>query len=430
MNDPALASAIIKKDPIGILEYGDVDSLTTDQAKILLDSIYLLAENNPRFYNFYNKDTYYIRAFATPTLLSLIQKILNQPDIPFSFRVFLVDVIKVNQLPKDFIEILKRLVNDPSIEFAIRKSAGEALAIQEQVIDWRNIYLHLSKLADESSIRLAIELLGDTGYDKANDELIASLAISHLEMSDHIVGPLWFLQENLPKEQIENVLNFFVSRIERMAIASDSEIKNEAKNFACHLILRFLENYDISAEKLLNWLEPFHNTFGYHDEYINKLAEYFRQNHDLRHSIQYLVLLKRPSEKDIWQKSYLLLYCSKGLSLTPEDIISLLKKLYEEDQNDLRWKELVQLTHHDGKIGQDVREVALLFTINDPNNKNWLNQIAIRQQADWEIQDLKRKKQIEEKKLVSRSEQRSFYLQNIERLRQGEYGVIIKVSIQ
>ncbi len=159
----------------------------------------------------------------------------------------------------------------------------------------------------------------------------------------------------------------------------------------------FLENYDISAEKLLNWLEPFHNTFGYHDEYINKLAEYFRQNHDLRHSIQYLVLLKRPSEKDIWQKSYLLLYCSKGLSLTPEDIISLLKKLYEEDQNDLRWKELVQLTHHDGKIGQDVRKVALLFTINDPNNKNWLNQIAIRQQADWEIQDLKRKKQIEEK---------------------------------
>src|SRR5690606_14869451 len=96
MNDPALASAIIKKDPIGILEYGDVDSLTTDQAKILLDSIYLLAENNPRFYNFHNKDNYYIRAFATPTLLSLIQKILSQSDIPFSFRVFLVDVIKGN----------------------------------------------------------------------------------------------------------------------------------------------------------------------------------------------------------------------------------------------------------------------------------------------------------------------------------------------
>ena len=74
----------------------------------------------------------------------------------------------------------------------------------------------------------------------------------------------------------------------------DSEIKNEAKNFACHLILRFLENYDISAEKLLNWLEPFHNTFGYHDEYINKLENYFRKNHDLRHAIQYLVLLKRP----------------------------------------------------------------------------------------------------------------------------------------
>ncbi|MDM1273099.1 NACHT domain-containing protein [Acinetobacter indicus] len=426
MNDPALASAIIKKDPIGILEYGDVDSLTTDQAKILLDSIYLLAENNPRFYNFHNKDTYYIRAFATPTLLSLIQKILSQPDIPFSFRVFLVDVIKGNQLPKDFIEILKQLVNDPNIEFAIRKSVGEALAIQEQVIDWDNIYLHLSTLADESSIRLAIELLEDTGYDKANDELIASLAISHLEMSDHILGPLWFLQENLPKEQIENVLNFFVSRIERMAISSDSEIKNEAKNFACHLILRFLENYDISAEKLLNWLEPFHNTFGYHDEYINKLAKYFRNNHDLRHAIQYLALLKRPSENNIRLKNLLLHRCSHGLSVTPEDVIQLLERLYVENQNDLRWKELVQLAYYDGEIGQDVREAALPFTNKDQNTKNWLNQIAIRQLADWEIQDLKRKKQIEEKKLVSRSEQRAFYLQNIERLRQGEYGVIIK----
>lgn len=426
MNDPALASAIIKKDPIGILEYGDVDSLTTDQAKILLDSIYLLAENNPRFYNFHNKDTYYIQAFATPTLLLLIQKILSQPGMPFSFRVFLVDVIKRNHLPKDFIEILKQFVKDPNIEFSIRKSAGEALAIQEQVIDWRSIYIHISNLGDESSIRLAIELLEDTGYDKANDELIATLAISHLEMSNHIVGPLWFLQENLPKEQIENVLNFFVSRIEMMDISSDSEIKNEAKNFACHLILRFLENYDISAEKLLNWLEPFHNTFGYNDEYINKLANYFRKNHDLRHAIQYLVLLKRPSEKNIWQKNHLLHYCSKGLAVTSEDIIVLLKMLYTENKNDLRWKALVQLAHHDGEIGQDVREAALPFTNKDQNAKNWLNQIATRQLADWEIQDLKQKNQIEEKKLVSRSEQRSFYLQNIERLRQGEYGVIIK----
>lgn len=426
MNDSALASAIIKKDPIGILEYGDVDSLTMDQAKILLDSIYRLAENNPRFYNFHNKDTYYIRAFATPTLLTLIQKILNQTDIPFSFRVFLVDVIKGNQLPKDFIEILKRLVNDPNIEFAIRKSAGEALAIQKQVIDWCKIYFHLSKLGDDSSVRLAIELLEDTGYNKANDELIASLAISHLEMSDHIVGPLWFLQENLPKEQIENVLNFFVSRIERMAISSDSEIKNEAKNFACHLILRFLENYDISAEKLLNWLEPFHNTFGYHDEYINKLAKYFRKNHDLRHAIQYLVLLKRPSENNIRLKALLLHRCSHGLSVTPEDIIQLLERLYLENQNDLRWKELVQLAYHDGKTGQDVRETATPFTNKDQNAKNWLNQIATRQLADWEIHDLKRKEQIEGKKSVSRLEQRSFYLQNIERLRHGEYGVILK----
>lgn len=378
MNDPALASAILEKDPIGILEYGDVDSLTTDQAKILLHSIYLLAENNPRFYNFHNKDTYYIRAFATPTLLSLIQKIISQPYTPFSFRVFLVDVIKRNQLPEDFIEILKQLVKDPDIEFAIRKSVGEALAIQKQVIDWPNIYFHLFNLGDESSIRLAIELLEYIGYEKINNELIAHLAISHLEMSYRIIGPLWYFKKKLPKEQIENVLNFFINRIKMMAISGNSEIKNEAKNFACHLILRFLENYDTSTEKLLNWLEPFNNTFGYEDESTKELSEFFLKNNDLRHAIQYLVLLKRPSEKNIWQNKNLLYYCSKGLSVTSEDIIVLLKRLYTENKNDLRWKELVESAHHNGEIGQDMREAALPFTNKDQNAKNWLNQIATR----------------------------------------------------
>ncbi|ENX07195.1 NACHT domain-containing protein [Acinetobacter courvalinii] len=426
MNDPTLAPAIIKKDPIGILEYGDVDNLTIDQAKILLDNIYHLAENNPRFYNFHNKDQYYIRAFATPTLLSLIQKIIDQPNAPHSFRVFLIDAIKGNQLPRDLIEILKHLVHDPNIDFSIRKSAGEALAAQKQIIDWRNIYIYLSKLGDESSIRLAIELLEDTGYDKVHDELIANLAISHLEMSDHVVGPLWYLQQNLPKEQIENVLNFFITRIKILNLNSDSIIKDEAKNFACHLILRFLENYEISAEKLLNWLEPFHNTFGYHDEYIKKLAEFFRKNQGLRHAIQYFVLLKRPSETNIWQKNYLLYHCSEGLSVTPEDIAVLLKRLYVENQNDCRWKELVQLTQHDDEIGRDVREAALPFTIKDKNANNWLDQIAIRKLTDCEIQEFERKKRNEEKKLAHKAEQRLFYLQNIERLRQGEYGITLK----
>lgn len=169
LSDPALVSSIIKADPIGILEYGDVGTITVEQAQTLLNSIQDLAENNPSFYNFYNRNGYSIRAFTTPIILSQIQKIIIQPDTPFGFRLFLIDVIKGYQLPNDFIQILINLINDSKIEFAIRKSAGEALAVQEQFINWSSIYTSLFQLCDESSIRLAIELLDDTGYNQTND---------------------------------------------------------------------------------------------------------------------------------------------------------------------------------------------------------------------------------------------------------------------
>jgi hypothetical protein len=166
-------------------------------------------------------------------------------------------LLKGYQLPNDFIQILTNLINDSKIEFAIRKSAGESLAIQEQFIDWPSIYTSLFQLGDESSIRLAIELLDDTGYNKTNDDLIAHLAISYLKMNSNTVGPLWYLQENLPLEQIENILNSFIIRVKTLDKNDYSEIKSEAKNFAYRLILRFIENYDITPKKLWGWLKPF-----------------------------------------------------------------------------------------------------------------------------------------------------------------------------
>ena len=49
--DHNLAFEVIKSDPIGILEYGDVDNLSIEQAKVLLSSIENLAENNLGFIN-------------------------------------------------------------------------------------------------------------------------------------------------------------------------------------------------------------------------------------------------------------------------------------------------------------------------------------------------------------------------------------------
>ena len=426
LSDPTLVSSIIKVDPIGILEYGDVGTITVEQAQTLLNSIQDLAENNPSFYNFYNRNGYSIRAFTTPIILSQIQKIIIQPDTPFGFRLFLIDVIKGYQLPNDFIQILTNLINDSKIEFAIRKSAGESLAIQEQFIDWPSIYTSLFQLGDESSIRLAIELLDDTGYNKTNDDLIAHLAISYLKMNSNTVGPLWYLQENLPLEQIENILNSFIIGVKTLDKNDYSEIKSEAKNFAYRLILRFIENYDITPKKLWGWLKPFGKVFGYQDENVKKLATFLKNDYKSKQKLQYMVLLDLPSEENIWQRSMYLSSRSSGLALTPEDLVFILKQLYLINSTDARWKDIVQLIRHDGEIGKEVRDAALPFTLNNKNDQNWLNQISVVELENWQIKYLERKKQTEVKKTADRAKQRLFYIPNIDRLRQGEYEIILK----
>jgi len=426
LSDPALVSSIMKADPIGILEYGDVGIITVEQAQTLLNSIQDLAEINPIFYNFYNRNGYSIRAFTTPIILSQIQKIIIQPDIPFGFRLFLIDVIKGYQIPNDFIQILINLINNSKIEFAIRKSAGEALAVQEQFIDWHSIYTHLFQLGEESSIRLAIELLDDTGYNKINNDLIANLAILYLKMNSNTVGTLWYLQENLPLEQIEHVLNFFIIGFKTFGKDDDSEIKSEAKNFAYRLILRFVENYAITPKKLWEWLEPFGNTYGYQDESIKELAAYLKNDYKSKQELQYMVLLDLPHEGNIWQRAIYLSSRSSGLALTPNDLIFILKKLYLTNSKDVRWKEIVQLTRHDGEIGKEVREAAIPFAINNESDKDWLDQISINKLEDWEIENLESKKQRALQKAAARTKQRSFYIPNIDRLRQGENELILK----
>lgn len=422
ITDHNLAFEIIKSDPIGILEYGDVDNLSVEQAKILLSSIENLAENNPRFYK---RNSYQIRAFTTPVILSQIKDTLLNYEISFTFRIFLIESIQSFQLPAYFIEVLKKLVLETQVEYAIRKVAGEILAIQKKIIDWEDIYLSLSKFNDESSFRLALELLNDIGYNIIDSKLIATLAFLYLKTEETVSGPLWFIEIDLPDDQIESFLDAFVKHLKSEENKFQHDERYEIKNLLSHLILRVLNFKEILIEKLWGWLEEFDYSYGYNNEKIKELEKFFRSNDLLRQKIQSFVLLELTNEKLIWQRSRNLSQASLGLIPNENDVILLLENIFLTNPRDERWKDIVQLVQHDGEIGQKVRNVALLFTRGNTQDKIWLEQISIRKLDDWAIkEDLRTQKQ-EKKKQEQQAEQQKFYHQNSELLRNGNYEVIL-----
>jgi hypothetical protein len=420
--EPTLASDVIKFDPIGILEYGDVDNLSIEQAKVLLSSVERLAENNPRFYK---RNSYQIRAFTTPVILSHIKDILLNYEISFTFRIFLLESIQSFQLPAYFIEVLKKLVLETQVEYAIRKAAGETLAIQKQRIDWEEIYISLSRFNDESSFRLALELLQDIGYNRIDSKLIATLAFLYLKTAETVSGPLWFIEIDLPDGQIEKFLDTFVEHLKSEENQFQHDERYEIKNLLSYLILRVLNFKEIPVEKLWRWLEEFDYSYGYNNEKIKELENFFRTNDLLRQKIQSFVLLGLTNEKLIGQRSRNLSQASLGLIPNENDVILLLENMFLTNPLDERWKEIVYLVQHDGEIGQEVRNIALPFTRGNAQDKIWLEQISIRKLDDWAIkEDLRTQKQ-EKKKQVLQAEQQKFYHQNSELLRNGNYEVIL-----
>lgn len=424
--DPTLAFDVIKADPIGILEYGDVDNLSVEQAKVLLSSIENLAENNPRFYK---RNSYQIRAFTTPVILSQIKDNLLNYEISFTFRIFLLESIQSFQLPAYFIEVLKKLVLETQIEYAIRKAAGEALSIQKQLIDWKEIYLSLSKFNDESSFRLALELLQDIGYNKIDSKLIATLAFLYLKTEETVSGPLWFIEINLPDGQIENFLDTFVEHLKSEEKKFQHDERYEIKNLLSHLILRVLNFKEILIEKLWGWLEEFDYSYDYHNEKIKELEKFFRTNDLLRQEIQSFVLLELTNEKLIRQRSRNLSQASLGLILNENDVILLLENMFLTNPRDERWKEIVQLVQHDGERGQKVRNVALPFTRGNVKDKLWLEQISIRLPDNWEIKNNLHSQKIEKNKKERQAKEQKFYHENSELIRKGDYKLILNPAI-
>jgi Predicted NTPase (NACHT family) len=426
MMDHTLALEVIKADPIGILEYGDVDNLSVEQAKVLLSSIENLAENNPRFYK---RNSYQIRAFTTPVILSQIKDILLNYEISFTFRIFLLESIQSFQLPAYFIEVLKKLVLKTEIEYAIRKAAGEALSIQKQLIDWKEIYLSLSKFNDESSFRLALELLQDIGYNKIDSKLIATLAFLYLKTEETVSGPLWFIEIDLPDGQIENFLDTFVEHLKSEEKKFQHDERYEIKNLLSHLILRVLNLKEIPVEKLWRWLEVFDYCYDFYNEKIKELENFFRTNDLLRQKIHSLVLLELTNEKLIRQRSRNLSQASLGLIPNENDVILLLENMFLTNPRDERWKEIVHLVKHDGEIGQKVRNVALPFTRGNVKDKLWLEQISIRQLDSWEIKNNLHSQKIEKNKKERQAKEQKFYHENSELLRKGDYKLILNPAI-
>lgn len=421
--DPALAQAVIAMDPLGVIEYGDADTLPPNHARWLLEALRHLADSNPYFYDWGSPPA---RGLFQPGLIDDIRQAIVSPDTPFSLRLFLAKAIKGTPAASSLAMDVRDLVLDPKATFAIRSAIGDALTGFLQDLDeWRDIIRKLRDFGDELSTRLAIELLDEIGYHVADDAVISSLAMSHAVTENRTVGVLYPLEKNLPLDRIEGVLDHFVEAVRALGEPHRRHEDKVLTDFAYNLIVRRLAAGAVIPDRLWAWLEPFDASSGYQQEVRKQLDELLRSNDHLRRSIQRQRILEADDEKNMWQRAYRMCRRSSGFDPTTEDVIELLQHLDPDDRADERWRQVVQLVRHDKDLGAGVRLAARRFAAHRSDLLTWLETLVNPPQPEWQIKLAKRERRARAKQATDRAEQRRQYLAHLQQIRAGEFQWVV-----
>lgn len=423
--DPALARAVITKDPIGVAEFGDAGNLTADQARAMLDAMSELALENPFFATW---NAYSACGIAHPALVHDLRRLINGHDTPARLRQFILAAVKGARIVPELSQDLRRLMLDPDADFTNRSAAAEALIEpgHDKAGVWSATMRALYTLGDELSVRLALELLDRFCYESFDDELIAELMIAYGRERDRSPEILIRLVCHLPERCIGGVLDRLTQAMAAPGNVNDSVDMAEMTEFAYALIDRHARSHEIDVRRLWCWLRRLDARAGLDSGDPDGLAGLLQQDHSLRLDLFRHVLLEGAGACSVRTNAWVLNERCKGVWPTNEEVASLLNSIDPFEYSDQLWRELVQLTHHNPDTDSRVREAARPFAQDRPVLLSWLDRVTALQ--EWMAEHSKPDAELWQGQIDQRAEYRAHPLDHIEKVRQGEPSIIINLA--
>lgn len=419
IDDEELATDVIRADPLGVIEYGDADSLTPHQAKALFAALGELGTRNPQFFAGYSPRA---RSLTHPNLLANVWRTLTEFDdakncfvAPFSLRRLLITQFEAADLVTAYTTELREVMLDTRQEFAIRSHAGEVLARRAALSDWPDLLEALRRQATADACRLAVELLDDVGFEQLTDAQLVELVLAHervtlvaypREQDDHTtVGTTFRLRKDLPTNRLDGVLNEFAAYLE--PYAKDHGMMIEAfdlRQLLHKLIARRLESPGVDPLALWRWLEPLQGNRSFQDERA-EVDTWLKRNDEARRAIQRYVLFDAPGDRTIFQRRWRLYDGLPGITATEADAVLLLAQLNGSDED---WKELLQFVPHDAERGNEVREAAKRFVANRPDMLKWIDDLAVSRDPPWKFKQDERDRKQRARRAVAFAEHRNY----------------------
>lgn len=425
LHDPLMAEDIIRSDPKGVVEYGDTDSLSISQARVLLQCLKNLSDVDPWSYGW---DRHTVKSFTHHGLIDDIRHLIFEEE-SVAFTTLLCDSLKGSETSKVLKEELLNLVLDANNLFSKRGSAAECV-VTILTSDERNELLrNLYRESTVTSLRVLMIILESSGYGNISNDFIADVLISCASMGGKISVSTYILERSIPEERVIDVLDklllsiFFNDNFElENTNYEHDESRQEFYDLIIDFISRALNNGDVTVDKFSDWLSSINSNYihgiGGNVEGVN---EYLLSNNEFRRGVQLRFLSVNIIGESFRERWISLWRDFIALRPTENDVVFLLNYVGGCGNNEFEWKELLQLIYHDECEGFKAREFAKKF-INSEEDSKWI--LALKEPPEWKtkqnednVRRSKEKKEKQRKVYIS-------YLDNIEIMREGSINAL------
>jgi hypothetical protein len=429
--DAQLADAVIDADPMGVVEYGDAEVLTPEQARRLFKALERLASDNPRFADWRE---YRATALVNAQLVSEVARVIGNRGAEFVLRLFLLQQLKGAPTAESLRTLLLERMLDEAEPYGIRYASALVLVTLGGE-NWPILLEQLRRQAQEDAIRLAYELLDDIGLDIFSDEQIVEIVLARDGLSLCPAGTkaerkisfgFYRLAKQVAFARLDGLLELFAIYSDALLPKQAGIEENELIDLQYALALKRLEDGGpVEPLRLWRWLEPFIEQTSYRRDQGKRVGEWLKANQPVRRAIQRHILIDKVSHKSIWERAWPLNRDAIDLYPTQADVISLLEALDPENHADERWREVLDLGRTWGEEGRSLREAAKPFAQHRPDLLDWIDGLTERPVPEWEREQEEEQRQRSAKQAAKFAEHRRDFLAKIDGVTRGEYGLIL-----
>jgi len=264
---PRVADHCIKTDPYGVLRYGDTDRLPLERARLLLESLTSLAEEDPYF----RSEDWGKRAvagLARPELKDDIVRLLRDPERHIHLSTLLLEAIAGSPLAPQIAPELLETIQDEKAAYIERLHSTEALIDSQSPVSFPELVAKLVERGTRSDLRLAIETVGLVKGKDFTSEEIAGLILAYErpfrdrrgqdddETEEYVHGIAWGLSRRISGPIASAVLDILSHQIMDAEKSPHWHPPYELSSTIETLIVRVLEaGVQISPRQFWRWLQ-------------------------------------------------------------------------------------------------------------------------------------------------------------------------------